>query len=178
MSVAPRHSTQDSYTVVRQVRAGAALQAFVNALTISLFSLVPGTKVGYIAIVLGTGGLLFTAAGVRSMLTGRAGASLWTRQIGLVNLLLLIFGAEFAAGIVLLVHEHSDTALEIVGYCAVASLLVGVARAWELVGDRDTGIFASIALLAGHARPTAYEVPASSAQPAPADEPGTGSPPD
>jgi hypothetical protein len=29
-------------------------------------------------------------------------------------------------------------------------LLVGVARAWELVGDRDTRILASIAVLTGH----------------------------
>jgi hypothetical protein len=35
---------------------------------------------------------------------------------------------------------------------AVASPLIGVARAWELVGDRDTGITASIAALAGRER--------------------------
>jgi hypothetical protein len=29
-------------------------------------------------------------------------------------------------------------------------LLIGIARAWELVGDRDTGIITSIAVLAGY----------------------------
>jgi hypothetical protein len=173
MSVAPRHGSQQAVSVVRQGRAAAALQAFVNTLAVSLFGLVPGTNVGYPAMVLGIGGLLFTAAGVRSVLAGRAGISLWTRQIGLVNLLLLIFGTEFVSGIVLVVSKVSQTALEIIGYALVSSLLVGIARAWELVGDRDTGIFASIALLAGHPMPTPYEVSASSAQPAPGDENGS-----
>jgi hypothetical protein len=29
-------------------------------------------------------------------------------------------------------------------------LIIGIARAWELVSSRDTGIFTSIAVLAGH----------------------------
>ncbi len=39
-----------------------------------------------------------------------------------------------------------------IGNVLVASLLIGVARSWELVGDRDTGISASIAALTGHER--------------------------
>ena len=39
-----------------------------------------------------------------------------------------------------------------IGNVLVASLLIGVARSWELVGDRDTGISASIAALVGHER--------------------------
>ncbi len=38
-----------------------------------------------------------------------------------------------------------------IGYALVTSLLVGIARAWELVGNRDTGIIASVAVLTGHA---------------------------
>lgn len=30
------------------------------------------------------------------------------------------------------------------------ALIIGIARAWELVGDRATGIIASIAVLTGH----------------------------
>lgn len=36
---------------------------------------------------------------------------------------------------------------------AVIVFIVGVARAWELVGDRDTGIFSSIAVLTGRRNP-------------------------
>ena len=40
--------------------------------------------------------------------------------------------------------------LDIIGDVLIASLLIGIARAWELVGNWDTGIVSSIALLAGH----------------------------
>ncbi|MGH3302457.1 MAG: hypothetical protein ACRDOK_12380 [Streptosporangiaceae bacterium] len=33
----------------------------------------------------------------------------------------------------------------------MTSLLVGIGRAWEFIGERDTGILASLGILAGHA---------------------------
>ena len=36
---------------------------------------------------------------------------------------------------------------ELLGDVLVAMLLIGIARAWELVGDRDTGIVSSLAVL-------------------------------
>ena len=52
---------------IREFRAAAALLAFTNAFTVSLFGLVPGTNMGYPAAVVGAVGILFTAGGcVRS----------------------------------------------------------------------------------------------------------------
>jgi hypothetical protein len=48
----------------------------------------------------------------------------------------------------------------------VSSLLVGIARAWELVGNRDTGIRASLAVLAGRT-PSPERTPAAEASDAP-----------
>jgi hypothetical protein len=45
-------------------------------------------------------------------------------------------------------------------------LIIGIARAWELVGDRDTGIIASIAVLSGHDR--SHDGPFAGAPPQPA----------
>jgi hypothetical protein len=39
--------------------------------------------------------------------------------------------------------------VQAIGYALVTSLIVGIARAWELVGERDTGLRASIAALTG-----------------------------
>jgi hypothetical protein len=55
--------------VIRQVRASAALLAFVNALAVSVFGLVPGNAAGYPAAIMGVIGILVTAAGVRSILS-------------------------------------------------------------------------------------------------------------
>ena len=150
MSVARRTNPEQGPPVIQQIRAAAALLAFFNALAVSLFGLVPGTNVGYPALILGIGGLLFTAAALRSILSSRATMGLVRRQTGLIVILLLIFGTELVNGITLLASPASTDPVEIISYALVASVLVGIARAWELVGDRDTGIFASIAVLAQH----------------------------
>jgi hypothetical protein len=150
LSVTRRANALESPAVVQQIRAAAALLAFFNALAVSLFGLVPGTNVGYPALVLGISGLSFTAAALRSILSSRVTVGLLRRQAGLIIVLLLIFGTELVNGITLLVSPGSTNPVEIISYALVASVLVGIARAWELVGDRDTGIFASIAVLAEH----------------------------
>jgi hypothetical protein len=163
LSVARRTDSREGQTVVQQIRAAAALLAFSNALAVSLFGLVPGTNVGYPALTLGTIGLFFTAAALRSIFASRATTGLRQRQASLIMILLLIFGTELVTGIMLLASPDSTNPVEIISYALVASVLVGIARAWELVGDRDTGIFASIAVLAQH-----QHVPGP---PAPAREP-------
>jgi hypothetical protein len=140
MSVAPRLRPDDGKAVIQQIRAAAALVGFFNALAVPLFGLVPGLSVRYPATVLGIGGILFTAAGTRTIWSSPATARQRVRQVGLGVLLLLIFGTEFAAGVILLANPRRSTPLELIAAAMVASLLVGVARAWELVGTMDTGI--------------------------------------
>ncbi|MGH3200249.1 MAG: hypothetical protein ACRDOH_04755 [Streptosporangiaceae bacterium] len=101
--------------------------------------------------MLGIGEILFTAAGIRSVLSSRSTTGQRLGQLWLVVLLLLIFGTELAAGIVLLADSRRSTPVQLISYALAASLLVGVARAWELVGARDTGIVASFVVLSRHA---------------------------
>ena len=70
-----------------------------------------------------------------------------SQQPFLVTLLLLVFGFELAFGIVLIVNVHDTSALANIGNILIVSLLIGIARAWELVGDWNTGIWSSIMLL-------------------------------
>jgi hypothetical protein len=172
LSVAPRGALVPGPGVVRQIRAAAALLAFNNALAVSLFGLVPGTNVGYPALVLGILGILFTAAAIRSILSSQASRNQQLRQIGLISLLLLIFGTELVAGIAVLADPASGTSLQAISYALITSLIVGIARAWEMIGGRDTGLTASIAALAG--RPLAPRAPAdpgAGRSPAPDDSP-------
>jgi hypothetical protein len=148
LSLVPRRGSSSGLSVIQQVRAAAAWLAFTNALAVALFSLVPGTNAGYPALVLGITGIAFTGAGIRSILVSQATFRQQRRQLGLVALLVLIFGAELTAGIVLLARPDSSTSAQVIGYALVASILVGVARSWELVGERDTSLIASIMTLA------------------------------
>jgi hypothetical protein len=71
------------------------------------------------------------------------------RQVGLILFLLAAFAVELVAGVELVRRPRNSSAADFLCNVLVALLLIGVARAWELVGDRDTGIIASIAALVG-----------------------------
>ena len=100
-------------------------------------------------------GILFTAASVRSIVTSPdvSAEQAW-RQTGLVVLLFAAFGGELACGIGLTSNNTSVFGPGLLSNTLVALLLLGIARAWELVGNRDTGVLASLAVLAGRDRPS------------------------
>jgi hypothetical protein len=150
MSVAPRRDPAQGPQIIRQVRAGAALLAFTNAVAVSLFGLVPHTNIGYPALTLGVIGLFFTAAAMRSVAASNATAHQKRAQLGLIGLLLMIFGTELVAGIAAIASPAGINPPEIIGYALAASVLVGIGRAWELVSDIDTGLTASLAVLTRH----------------------------
>jgi len=150
LSVAPRSQAAGYPAVIREVRAAASLLSFTNVLVVSLFGLVPGTNTGYPALVTAVVGILFTAAGLRSVVTSPETTRVHLRdQVGLFALLLLAFGFELGGAVELIAQPASTGGAQTVCYVIVGLMLIGIARAWELVGDRDTGILASILVLAG-----------------------------
>lgn len=150
ISVAPREGRTVRPTVIQEIRAASALVAFISALAVSLYGLVPDGNAGYAAIVSGSIGVLFTAASVRSIVTSpTVSREQALRQAGLITILLAAFGGELASGIGLTSGQTSVFGPEFLGYVLVTLLLIGITRAWELVGNRDTGILSSIAVLTG-----------------------------
>jgi hypothetical protein len=122
---------------------------FVNALAVSLYGLVPDGNIGYPALTLGVIGILFTAAAVRSVLSSGSAPRQKLAQVGLFTLLLLIFGTGVVSGIAVIANPRDQGQVQVIGYALVSSLIVGISRAWELIGDRDTSLYASLELLAG-----------------------------
>jgi hypothetical protein len=149
LSVTPRRGTELGPAVILQVRTSAALLTFNNALAVSLFGLVPNTNVGIPSVVLGVIGITFSAAAVRSIRASGSPARQELFQLELIALLLAIFGTELVSGIIAIANPRSE-AVQVIGYALITSLIVGISRAWELIGDRDTGLAASIAVLLGH----------------------------
>jgi hypothetical protein len=139
-----------THPIIREFRAAASLLAFTNAFAVSLFGLVPGNNIGYPAAILGVIGVLFTAAGMRTTLAIPRFQQRRRPQIALVAILLVTFGFELLSGIELIGHPNRTYAVGQIGDVLIAALLIGIARAWELVGEWDTGIVSSIALLVGH----------------------------
>lgn len=152
MTVAERRPATALPDVLQQIRASAALLAFGNALAVSLFSLVPGTHVGYPAVVVGVIGVFFSVAATRSLLASPSTGNWRGRHLTLTAWLLAIFAVQLGAGIDLLVHPRTGP-LDLLSYVLVISLMIGIARAWELVDGRGTGIIASLTSLIDHERP-------------------------
>jgi hypothetical protein len=154
ISVGPREGVAGRPAIIQQVRAASALLAFTNALSVSLFGLVSVNSAGFAAITAGIIGILFIAASVRSIVTSPdVSADQAWRQAGLITVLFAAFLGELACGLGLLANQTAVFGPGYLGYTLIALLLIGIARAWELVGDRDTGVFASIAVLTGHDHP-------------------------
>ena len=136
--------------VIREFRAAAALLAFTNPFTVALFGLVPRTNIGYPAAIVGVVGLAFAAAGVRATISLPPELGHRRPQTILIVGLVVVFGLQIVSGIELIVSPHRTGDLATIGYVLVASLLIGIGRSWELVGEWDTGLFSSIGLLIGH----------------------------
>jgi hypothetical protein len=149
ISVAPRRDPVAGPVVIQQIRAAAALVCFVNALAVSLYGLVPEGNIGYPSLVLGIIGILFTGAAIRSVVSSGSTRRQKVGQVGLFVLLLLIFGTGVVSGIAVIANPGHAGQVQLIGYALVSSLIVGISRAWELIGDRETGLYASLATLAG-----------------------------
>ncbi len=149
MSVATGRA-QSHPQVIREFRAAASLLAFTNPFTVALFGLVPGTNIGWPAAIVGVIGVLFIAAGVRTTLSLPSEQQHRRPQLALVVALLVVFAFQIANGIELIIDSDHAGALGTIGNVLIASLLIGIGRSWELVGEWDTGLFASLARLIGH----------------------------
>jgi hypothetical protein len=142
--------TQAHPQVIREFRAAASLFAFTNAFTVALFGLVPGNNIGYPAAIVGLVGVFFTAAGVRTTLSLPRQQQHRRPQVALVLALLVVFGFQLVCGVELIIDSHHRGVLATIGDVLIASLLIGIGRAWELVGEWDSGIISSISRLIGH----------------------------
>jgi hypothetical protein len=100
--------------------------------------------------VVGVIGVFFSAAATRSILASPSTQTWRGRHLTLTAFLLAIFAVQLGGGIDLLLDPHRTGPLDLISYLLVLSLIVGIARAWELVGGRDTGIVASLTSLIGH----------------------------
>lgn len=103
-----------------------------------------------------------------------AGEQLRSLSLPALRWLLMITGAyrdlftaiaAAAAGGISLLIEPRSSDVGLISNLLVASLLIGVARAWELVGHRKAGTVSSLAVLAGRA-PVDRSLPPENSDPA------------
>lgn len=145
---AERLARQATGTQLHRIRASAALSAFTNALTVSLFALVPGDQtIGITAVAVSAAGLLFVTASLLSLV--RLHEVHWnTVRDGLFLLgLFAVFLVQLIEGADLLAHPADSGSVDTIAIMVIVCFLVGVARAWELIGGPSIGIRTEVTAL-------------------------------
>jgi hypothetical protein len=138
---------------------------------VSLFSLIPGQKIGPTAVAAASSGIVFVAAALLSLIRRHQ-----LRRHVLLDLvflfgLLITFVVQLINGADVLAQPGNSGAVYTIASMVVVCFLIGIARAWELIGGPSIGITHEVtALVRSHHRGTHDGPGRESSQPTAAGE--------
>jgi hypothetical protein len=145
ISVAPERISGPKASLVEQTRASSALTCFLIPLAVSLVALLPDSRLAIVAIVLAAAGLVFVAATIRRYFSvPRAQRESIRGLVGLVGFT-VVLGVILGFGILAAVEPSSTAPASAISGATIASILLGVERAWSLIGGRSTNRTTSLA---------------------------------
>jgi hypothetical protein len=161
---------------LHRIRAAAALTAFTNALTVSLFALVPGEKIGGTAAAVSIVGIGFVTGSLLSLIRLRQWHWSLVRDGLFLIGLVATFAIQLIQGAEVIAHPGDSGAVNTIAILVVVCFLVGVGRSWELIGGPSIGFSQEVtALIRGHERGKNH--PGDGSPPAAGRPPADGSPP-
>ncbi len=137
---AERLSRETTGDQLHRIRAVAALTAFVNALAVSLFSLIPGEKIGWTSVAVAVVGLTFVAAAMMSLVRLRAIRSATIRDALFLTGLAVVFVIQLIEGLGVVGNPVNSGDVDTIAILVVSCFFIGIARAWEVIGGPSIGI--------------------------------------
>jgi hypothetical protein len=138
---------------LHRIRAAAALSAFTNALAVSLFALIPGHKIGPAALFTAVAGLLFITAALLSLIRQRQVRRDTLHDELFLLALVVTFVVQLIQGADVIAQPDDTGAVNTIAILVIVCFLIGIARAWELIGGPSFDITQEVtALVRGHQR--------------------------
>jgi hypothetical protein len=148
ISVSPGKVAGDDASPLHQVLAGTAFSALVDALVIALVALLPGASLSGAVIALAAAGFSSTV-GLIIFVAVQHKEKVRLHQVVLLAAPLILYGLQVLNGVALQRHPRNLGDVTSLGGLSIGLFVFAIARAWELVGARDSSISASLIRLAG-----------------------------
>ena len=142
-----RLAREEDGAQVHRIGAAAALTAFINALVVSLFALIPGHKIGPTATAVAASGLVFVTATLLSLIRARGVRWNTARDVLFLVGLAVVFVVQLMQGVDVITQPGDSSAVNTIAVLVVICFLIGIARAWELIGGPSFGISREITAL-------------------------------
>ncbi len=141
VSLAPEQIVTRRAPMERQAVAGSAFTALINAFVISLVALIPHFNLGSLVVPFSCLCLATSLIQAWQLLRVRKGWQSFLRGAFLVLLSVFLYGLELVNGFQLLTAP-SPQAGSVFGlvWCLIGAFLVGLYRAWELLGAQRYGL--------------------------------------
>jgi hypothetical protein len=135
-----RLAKAEASSQMMRIRAHGALTGFINALVVSLFALIPDGGIGTTSTVVAILGLLFVLASLLSLVRVRGLRSATMRDAVFLTGQAVVFVFQLSYGIQLLGQSNNLGAMEAIGILVIICFIIGISRAWELIGGPQVGI--------------------------------------
>ena len=138
ISVAPAAATGKSGHLYQQVRAAAAMSMFIDALVVSLLALIPGAQdLGNGSTALASVGLTSTAALVITVVRAHDRShTIWEtgRMLALFAAVLAVYALQLVSAVQISGGHADNGQVTNQATLVIIMFLMGIARAWEIVG--------------------------------------------
>jgi hypothetical protein len=152
---AGRLAEAEAAAQVHRVRAAGALTAFTNALVVSLFALIPGHKIGPASVAVAVGGLVFVTGALLLLIRWRQVRPGTLHDALFLLALVVTFVVQLIQGVSVIAQPGDAGAVNTIAALVIVCFLIGIARAWELIGGPSIHLRREVtALVRDHRRST------------------------